>query len=180
MVILIKTLLISSILKTTKVVCGHHISRIVRPYMVDSENHKYSERVYVVKLLNTKFIWLATQRLSQRVLLLLQVSSSEKGSIVTYQGSKLTSSVNQLSNLTWLYNYIRYEIQNSVIFVSKWYYSIENYNLYVYGNIFLYRNPINPMNMTVKGFEISTYLQNDLHNSPCQCALWWRSFCHIM
>ena len=56
MAILIKTLLISSILKTTKVVCGHHISRIVRPYMVDSENHKYSERVYVVKLLNTKFI----------------------------------------------------------------------------------------------------------------------------
>ena len=115
MVISIKTLLISSILKTTKVVCGHHISRIVRPCMVDSENHKYSERVYVVKLLNTKFIWLATQRLSQRVLLLLQVSSSEKGSIVTYQGSKLTSSVNQLSNLTWLYNYIRYEIQNPVI-----------------------------------------------------------------
>ena len=56
MTILIKTLLISSILKTTKVVCGHHISRIARPYMVDSENHKYSERVYVVKLLNTKFI----------------------------------------------------------------------------------------------------------------------------
>ena len=94
MAILIKTLLISSILKTTKVVCGHHISRIVRPCMVDSENHKYSERVYVVKLLNTKFIWLATQRLSQRVLLLLQVSSSEKGSIVTDQCSKLTSSVN--------------------------------------------------------------------------------------
>ena len=54
---------------------------------------------------------------------------------------------------------------------NKWYYSIENYNLDLYGNIFLYRNPINPMNMTVKGFEISTYLQNDLHNSPCQCAL---------
>ena len=27
------------------------------------------------------------------------------------------------------------------------------------------------MNMTVKGFEISTYLQNDLHNSPCQVCI---------
>ena len=146
--------------------------------MVDSENHKYSERVYVVKLLNTKFIWLATQRLSQRVLLLLQVSSSEKGSIESYQCSKLTSSVNSLSSLKWLYNYIGYEILNLVI--CTWYYSIERYNQNLYGRNFLYRNPINPTNMTVKGFEISTYLQNDLHNSPCQCALWWRSFCHIM